>query len=712
MRNFLPSAAKGHVLITTRAQAVGRIAKGTAIDAMTPEEGALFLMRRAGILEPDTTLDATRLEEYLDALKVAQIMGGLPLALDQAGAYIEEVGCTIGDYVNRYKTHRTELLQRRGTPIFDHPEPVATTWSLSFQRVKEAKPVAAELLKLCAFLSPDEIPEEIIAEGSAELGPELSSLANNPLEIDDAIAELRRYSLILRHPENKTLSIHRLVQTVLRDAMTLKEQQVWAERATRAVNHYDNPFFTDREHELVQIYAMLKAGPEDRVHTHVINGLGGVGKTQVALAYAHSYKHLYKTVLWVDASTHNTLISSLINIADALKLKLAGAERQNDQKVITTIRLWLEAQANWLLILDNIEDPRSAQDLIPSISNGHILFTARTQATGTLVSSTYHLDELKPEDGALLLLRRTKKLEVYNTFEQANENVRKTALKLSYVLGNLPLMLDQAGAYIEETNIDMLNYLEYYEDNKLRHTLLRWRGDMTSDHLESVTETWNNAFEIIPRANPAAYDLLRFCAFLSPEDIPEEIITEGAAKLLPTLQPFAHDPLQKNQAIAALRKYSLLDQNAEMRTFSMNRMVQIVLRDKMSESEQFQWIERVIAAVHYTLGAIRRPDAGSSIINHGPRYHPHVEVCACHMKDWNVTSAESASLLHLMGRHLYDYARHVSHDPSLPIQLEHTYIVKTLESYTVLLKQMNQIVEAEELAQYANSIRAAIPSNV
>src|SRR5207245_4244989 len=134
---------------------------------------------------------------------------GLPLALDQAGAYVEETGCGLAGYLTRYQQRRTELLKTRGENTSDHPEPVATTWSLSFEKVEQANPAAADLLRLCAFLAPDAIPEEIVTEGAVELPLELQSLASDPFLLDAAVKELFRYSLIQRDAEQKLLGLHR-----------------------------------------------------------------------------------------------------------------------------------------------------------------------------------------------------------------------------------------------------------------------------------------------------------------------------------------------------------------------------------------------------------------------------------------------------------------------------------------------------------------------
>src|SRR6266566_2154712 len=171
LRDFLPETHTCHVLLTTRAQAMGRLARRIELDHMEQTEGVLFLLRRVGILEAEEPLDTASSREQANALAIVQEMDGLPLALDQAGAYIEETGCGLAGYLTRYQQRRTALLKERGGYKSDHPEPVATTWSLSFAKVEQANPSAADLLRLCAFLAPDAIPEEVINEGAPDLSP-------------------------------------------------------------------------------------------------------------------------------------------------------------------------------------------------------------------------------------------------------------------------------------------------------------------------------------------------------------------------------------------------------------------------------------------------------------------------------------------------------------------------------------------------------------
>jgi tetratricopeptide (TPR) repeat protein len=158
------------------------------------------------------------------------------LALDQAGAYIEETACGLLSYLDLYQRHAPELLQRRGALAYDHPDPVASTWALSFENIEKANPAASELLHFCAFLYPDGIPEEMFIEGAAELGPVLESLGSDALAWNDAMSEILKYSLLRRDPNASTLEIHRLMQAVLKRGMAEATQRLWAERAVRAIN--------------------------------------------------------------------------------------------------------------------------------------------------------------------------------------------------------------------------------------------------------------------------------------------------------------------------------------------------------------------------------------------------------------------------------------------------------------------------------------------
>lgn len=241
--DFLPMVGEGHILLTTRSSATGTSIKGIELEKMGREEGTLFLLRRAKLIDESASLGDAPINERREAEEIAQLLDGLPLALDQAGAYIEENGCSLADYLHLYRLRGAALLKRRGAfGRRGYPQSVATTWSLAFECVQRSGTPAADLLRLCAFLHPDAIPESMIMAGSAELSPTLQAIGDDPLLLNDAIRELRKYSLIRRNPETRTLTIHRLVQTILKDTLDKETQCAWAQRAVNMTERaFPNP---------------------------------------------------------------------------------------------------------------------------------------------------------------------------------------------------------------------------------------------------------------------------------------------------------------------------------------------------------------------------------------------------------------------------------------------------------------------------------------
>lgn len=242
LQRFLPSTRHGAILITTRCQALGTLAQGIELHTMTTEEAMLLLLRRAKVLAPEAKSEqmkqfAERFPlDYEAAQALVTIMGGLPLALDQAGAYIEETGCSVADYLQRYQHQCIQLLDRRGMLGGGHPQSVTTTFRLIYQRLAQEHPLAADLLHLCALLHAEAIPEELFTTRIQHPGAVLEPLVTSSSQLDLAIATLRTFSLVQRYAETHTLSIHRLVQTVFQEVMSESERKQWQQRAIYLLN--------------------------------------------------------------------------------------------------------------------------------------------------------------------------------------------------------------------------------------------------------------------------------------------------------------------------------------------------------------------------------------------------------------------------------------------------------------------------------------------
>ncbi|HKS40162.1 MAG TPA: FxSxx-COOH system tetratricopeptide repeat protein [Blastocatellia bacterium] len=221
VRDYIPRGGMGHIIITSRNPIWAGVAKSLPVTSLPLDKAIEFLLKR------------TESKDETTAKTLAEAVGCLPLALEQASAYIETSGSTMARYLDLFEKRQLELL-KRGKPSTEYPDTVATTWSISFQNVKKENEEAAEMLRLCAFFAPDDIPVKIIVEGAEELPKSLTATATDPILFDDALAVLRKYSLI--EVEDEKISLHRLVQAVIRHAMNEVEFKKWAGVAVHVVN--------------------------------------------------------------------------------------------------------------------------------------------------------------------------------------------------------------------------------------------------------------------------------------------------------------------------------------------------------------------------------------------------------------------------------------------------------------------------------------------
>jgi tetratricopeptide (TPR) repeat protein len=216
--------------------------------------------------------------------------------------------------------------------VSDHPAPVATTWSLSFQRVEERNPAAADLLRVCAFLSPDAIAEEILTAGASHLGPILSSVAANTFLLSHAMEALRAYSLIKRDPERKTISLHRLVQAVLQDTLEEAERHSWAERAVLAVN-------------AVFPHVELGTWPQcERLLTHALTVIQVIEQYQMITEEAG--RLLYETASYLQDHGRYQEAEALYLRALRIREQALGSQHPETAETIRDLAQFWEMQGN------------------------------------------------------------------------------------------------------------------------------------------------------------------------------------------------------------------------------------------------------------------------------------------------------------------------------------------------------------------------------
>ncbi|HKX27205.1 MAG TPA: tetratricopeptide repeat protein [Blastocatellia bacterium] len=238
-REFIPRGATGHVLLTTRAQTGGRVATCHLVEGWSPQEGALFLWRKIRQSPREATLDAAPPAIRSQAEELSRELGGLPLALEQAAAYLGETSSTLAEYLESYRSESAKLRDRRRDLPDDHSVAVSASFGMTFKQVSDRNPATADLLRLCAFMEPDAIPEELFDRGAAELGEALGCAVetpDGPGGLIEAIGEAERFSMLRRDPQARTLSLHRLLQDLLKGGMFDPAKRLWAERLVRAVN--------------------------------------------------------------------------------------------------------------------------------------------------------------------------------------------------------------------------------------------------------------------------------------------------------------------------------------------------------------------------------------------------------------------------------------------------------------------------------------------
>ena len=302
------------------------------------------------------------------------------------------------------------------------------------------------------------------------------------------------------------------------------------------------------------------------IESIVITGMGGIGKSEIAKAYAYRYCKDYQHILWVNAETGTSIEAAYRYFAERNRI---GTPKDDSETVIRNVKTWMQEHNHWLFIYDNAENEKSLKKYCSSswTAGQHILVTSRSRLFIRFLP--INISVFNEAEACEFIENYTNK--------PADEYFRLLAKKMGY----LPLALDQAGAYMYVHNMSYKEYLDLYDKYPLE-LLSEYDDDLEK---KTVSTTWMISFNKI--VNPATKQLLYLCAFFAPDKI-LSLWFKQASKVLPDeLREAANHELKYKVAIRELTMHSLVSQNEEG-DLNIHPLVQRVIRDSLKQ-EQTKW---------------------------------------------------------------------------------------------------------------------------
>jgi MinD-like ATPase involved in chromosome partitioning or flagellar assembly len=359
-----------------------------------------------------------------------------------------------------------------------------------------------------------------------------------------------------------------------------------------------NVRFTGRESDLRDLRARLRGGRPVVVSgtTPVaLQGMGGIGKTQVALEYAHRFKNAYDVVWWIDAEQTTFIDIKLADLGNRLGLPLPQSSVLDSAKAVINALEQGTPHARWLVVFDNAEDVDEVLPFIPR-GSGHVLVTSRNSQWGERAQSMT-IDVFQRRESITHLRQRVGTIKT----EQAD--------RIAEALGDLPIAVAATGAWLAETGEQVGEYLRRIE---------REGPDRTVD------QVWDLSLELLQKRSAAAYRLLQLCSLLAPEISLDLINSDEMAGVLSRYDPLVTERLYRHSLVQHINRLALLKLDRARSEIQVHRLLQHVVRNRMNAQE----LREARHEIHLVLAGLR-PRTEIDDSRSWPRFRmlwPHLEV--------------------------------------------------------------------------------------